>query len=88
MNKSLAVSKKCSLPESKQRNPSINMKIEDSNLFKTTANIDLSKFLKTDECKQNQWLNKLNDKPLLELITDNLPETNLAPVNETELNCY
>ena len=57
----------------RHHSPSITINNGNQNAFLSTANLDFSKYMRKskDHC-QSQWLNHLEDKPVLELISDNL----------------
>jgi hypothetical protein len=43
---------------------------------------------KSEENKANRWLNHLHEKPLLELINEQIEPSEFTPLKPTELNCY
>ena len=87
MNNTLTIPKNAKISESRSRPPSIAVRAQDANSFFSPSSIDLNQYLK-DGATKNKWLNKLEEKPLLELMAESLPQKQLTPVNATELNCY
>jgi hypothetical protein len=43
---------------------------------------------KCEEGRANRWLNHLHEKPLLELMNEQIEASEFTPVKPTELNCY
>jgi hypothetical protein len=62
---------------------------DDAKIFLSTANLDLSKYARNnEENKRPVWLNNLQEKPILELISEELADKTFNPVDPVQLNCY